>query len=160
MPESRRALGIHEHRGSLCIVEYSSYALMDGGRLEGAVLTFRDITELLEAIPGVDGAELQMTIQNIFDTQYQSFIGVSQIGRLDRSFAEGREFDAIAASVLGGTSLFGGRGKIIWTVFGVVFLVLLALPAPGGMPLAAWRTCAIVLLMAAACLPASAATLR
>ena len=37
-----------------------------------------------------------------------------------------------------------------WGLWGglVVFLVLLALPAPGGMPLAAWRTCAIVLLMA------------
>jgi ribose/xylose/arabinose/galactoside ABC-type transport system permease subunit len=33
--------------------------------------------------------------------------------------------DIIAAVVIGGTSLFGGRGKIIWTVFGVVFLVLL-----------------------------------
>jgi ribose/xylose/arabinose/galactoside ABC-type transport system permease subunit len=33
--------------------------------------------------------------------------------------------DIIAAVVIGGTSLFGGRGKIIWTVFGVLFLVLL-----------------------------------
>ncbi len=33
--------------------------------------------------------------------------------------------DIIAAVVIGGTSLFGGRGKIMWTVFGVVFLVLL-----------------------------------
>ena len=34
--------------------------------------------------------------------------------------------DIIAAVVIGGTSLFGGRGKIMWTVFGVVFLVLLS----------------------------------
>jgi ribose/xylose/arabinose/galactoside ABC-type transport system permease subunit len=33
--------------------------------------------------------------------------------------------DIIAAVVIGGTSLAGGRGKIMWTVFGVVFLVLL-----------------------------------
>jgi ribose/xylose/arabinose/galactoside ABC-type transport system permease subunit len=33
--------------------------------------------------------------------------------------------DIIAAVVIGGTSLFGGRGKIMWTVFGVIFLVLL-----------------------------------
>ncbi len=33
--------------------------------------------------------------------------------------------DIIAAVVIGGTSLFGGRGKILWTVFGVIFLVLL-----------------------------------
>ncbi len=33
--------------------------------------------------------------------------------------------DVIGAVVIGGTSLFGGKGKIIWTVFGVLFLVLL-----------------------------------
>ena len=33
--------------------------------------------------------------------------------------------DIIGAVVIGGTSLFGGRGKITWTVFGVLFLVLL-----------------------------------
>jgi ribose/xylose/arabinose/galactoside ABC-type transport system permease subunit len=33
--------------------------------------------------------------------------------------------DVIGAVVIGGTSLFGGKGKIIWTVFGVFFLVLL-----------------------------------
>ena len=33
--------------------------------------------------------------------------------------------DVIGAVVIGGTSLFGGRGKIVWTVFGTLFLVLL-----------------------------------
>lgn len=33
--------------------------------------------------------------------------------------------DIIGSAVIGGTSLFGGRGKISWTVFGVLFLVLL-----------------------------------
>jgi ribose/xylose/arabinose/galactoside ABC-type transport system permease subunit len=33
--------------------------------------------------------------------------------------------DIIAAVVIGGTSLSGGKGKIIWTFFGVVFLTLL-----------------------------------
>ena len=33
--------------------------------------------------------------------------------------------DIIGAAVIGGTSLFGGKGKVIWTVFGVLFLVLL-----------------------------------
>jgi ribose transport system permease protein len=33
--------------------------------------------------------------------------------------------DVIAATVIGGTSLFGGRGKILWTVFGVVFIKLI-----------------------------------
>ncbi len=33
--------------------------------------------------------------------------------------------DIIGATVIGGTSLYGGRGKVIWTVFGVLFLTLI-----------------------------------
>jgi ribose/xylose/arabinose/galactoside ABC-type transport system permease subunit len=50
------------------------------------------------------------------------FIWIAQIGRLDRSFAETREFDAIAASVLGGTSLFGGAGSALGAVFGTLLI--------------------------------------
>ena len=50
------------------------------------------------------------------------FILISQIGRLDRSFAEGREFDAIAAAVLGGTSLFGGVGNVFGAVIGALLI--------------------------------------
>ena len=50
------------------------------------------------------------------------FILISQIGRLDRSFAEGREFDAIAAAVLGGTSLFGGVGNVGGAVIGALLI--------------------------------------
>lgn len=33
--------------------------------------------------------------------------------------------DVIGAAVIGGTSLLGGRGKIVWTLFGVMFLTLI-----------------------------------
>ena len=33
--------------------------------------------------------------------------------------------DVIGATVIGGTSLFGGKGKVLWTVFGVFFLTLI-----------------------------------
>jgi ribose/xylose/arabinose/galactoside ABC-type transport system permease subunit len=33
--------------------------------------------------------------------------------------------DVIGAAVLGGTSLFGGKGKLLWTLHGVLFLGLL-----------------------------------
>ena len=33
--------------------------------------------------------------------------------------------DVIGAVVIGGTSLFGGRGQVVWTLFGTLFLVLL-----------------------------------
>jgi ribose/xylose/arabinose/galactoside ABC-type transport system permease subunit len=32
--------------------------------------------------------------------------------------------DVIAAVVIGGNSLFGGKGKVIWTVYGVLFIAL------------------------------------
>lgn len=32
--------------------------------------------------------------------------------------------DVIGATVIGGTSLFGGKGKVVWTLFGVLFLKL------------------------------------
>ena len=50
------------------------------------------------------------------------FILASQVMRVDRSFGEGYEFDAIAAAVLGGTSLFGGVGTAYGAVFGAVLL--------------------------------------
>lgn len=34
--------------------------------------------------------------------------------------------DIVGATVIGGTSLFGGRGKILWTVYGVMLFVLLS----------------------------------
>jgi len=34
--------------------------------------------------------------------------------------------DVIGAAVIGGTSLFGGKGKVLWTVYGVLFLALLS----------------------------------
>jgi ribose/xylose/arabinose/galactoside ABC-type transport system permease subunit len=33
--------------------------------------------------------------------------------------------DVIGATVIGGTSLYGGKGKVIWTVYGALFLTLL-----------------------------------
>lgn len=33
--------------------------------------------------------------------------------------------DVVGAAVIGGVSLFGGKGKILWTVFGVLFLAVI-----------------------------------
>lgn len=48
------------------------------------------------------------------------FVLISQIGRLDAGFGEGREFDVIAAAVLGGASLFGGIGGAGSAVLGAL----------------------------------------
>lgn len=48
------------------------------------------------------------------------FVLIAQIGRLDAGFGEGREFDVIAAAVLGGASLFGGIGGAWSAVLGAL----------------------------------------
>jgi ribose transport system permease protein len=40
-------------------------------------------------------------------------VSLAQLGALSPTFGNGREFAAIAAAVLGGTSLFGGRGSVV-----------------------------------------------
>lgn len=40
-------------------------------------------------------------------------LSVAQLGAVSPTFGNGREFAAIAAAVLGGTSLFGGRGNVV-----------------------------------------------
>lgn len=39
--------------------------------------------------------------------------------------AENVLLDVVGAVVIGGTSLFGGRGKVLWTVYGVLFITIL-----------------------------------
>jgi len=49
-------------------------------------------------------------------------------GRLETGspvMARNMFLDVVGAAVLGGTSLFGGKGKIVWTVFGVLFITLI-----------------------------------
>lgn len=55
------------------------------------------------------------------------FVSVAQLGIVNAGFGEGDEFDAIAAAVLGGTSLFGGRGTVFpGTVLGTVLIQMVA----------------------------------
>ena len=50
-------------------------------------------------------------------------VSVAQLGAVSPTFGQQREFAAIAAAVLGGTSLFGGRGNVFpGTVLGAVLI--------------------------------------
>ncbi len=50
-------------------------------------------------------------------------IALAQIGAVSPKFGENREFTAIAAAVLGGTSLFGGRGRVFpGTIIGALLI--------------------------------------
>jgi ribose/xylose/arabinose/galactoside ABC-type transport system permease subunit len=50
------------------------------------------------------------------------FVIIAQIGRLDAGFGEGREFDVIAAAILGGASFFGGVGTAFGAVLGAILI--------------------------------------
>jgi len=50
------------------------------------------------------------------------FVSITQIGAVGPSYGQQVEFSAIAAAVLGGVSLFGGRGSVVGTVFGAILI--------------------------------------
>ncbi len=51
------------------------------------------------------------------------FISVAQLGIINAGFGRGDEFDAIAAAILGGASLFGGVGTVFpGTVLGAILI--------------------------------------
>lgn len=53
-------------------------------------------------------------------------ISISQLGVINAGFGQGEEFNAIAAAVLGGTSLFGGIGSVFpGTVIGTVLIQMI-----------------------------------
>ena len=50
-------------------------------------------------------------------------VSVARLGSVSPTFGQRVEFDAIAAAVVGGTSLFGGRGRVFpGTVFGAILI--------------------------------------
>ena len=54
------------------------------------------------------------------------FVAIAQLGAISPSFGLQNEFMAIAAAVLGGTSLFGGVGKILpGTVIGAILIQMI-----------------------------------
>ncbi|MCR1898368.1 ABC transporter permease [Irregularibacter muris] len=57
---------------------------------------------------------------------FAAIIQVSRIGSMDFSNAgSGNEMDAIAAAIVGGTNMSGGRGTIIGTVFGMLIIAVM-----------------------------------
>lgn len=55
-----------------------------------------------------------------------AIIQVSRIGSMDFANAgSGYEMDAIAAAVVGGTSMSGGRGTVIGTIFGILIIAVM-----------------------------------
>ena len=51
-------------------------------------------------------------------------VSISRLGAVSPNTGEGLEFEVIAAVVIGGTSLYGGQGKILRTIIGVIIIAL------------------------------------
>jgi ribose transport system permease protein len=77
---------------------------------------------LLAGIP-VNRRILTVYVISGFAAALGGLISVAQLGAVSPTFGYQREFAAIAAAVLGGTSLFGGRGQVFpGTILGAVLI--------------------------------------
>ncbi len=83
-----------------------------GGNMEAARLSGIDIWWVKSMALGILGAL----------TAVSGTLIASQIGSGTGTTATGMELDVIAAVIIGGTSLFGGKGRIWGTLIGVLFL--------------------------------------
>jgi ribose/xylose/arabinose/galactoside ABC-type transport system permease subunit len=77
---------------------------------------------------GINTRRLQSSIYVISGVlaAVAGFVSLTQIGRVQPNFGEAYELDAIAASVLGGASLFGGVGSVFpGTVLGTLMIQMI-----------------------------------
>jgi ribose transport system permease protein len=78
-------------------------------------------------LAGVDPRPLQVTVFALMGV-LAALAGLMQISRLeaaDPNAGVGMELQVIAAVVIGGTSLMGGRGSVLNTFFGVLIVAVL-----------------------------------
>ena len=74
----------------------------------------------------IKNMKLLLFVLSGFFASIAGIIYVTHVGYLVASFADGWEFTAISMAVLGGVSLFGGRGSIIpGALVGVVLMVMI-----------------------------------
>ena len=78
-------------------------------------------------LSGIDprGVKIKVFLISGVLSAVAAVIGVSRLASADPNAGSGYELQAIAAVVIGGTSLMGGRGSVIGSFFGVVIIALL-----------------------------------
>jgi sugar transport system permease protein len=91
----------------------SIYAV--GGNAEAARLSGIPVARIRTIIFAITGLLSALT----------GVLIASRLGSGNSGAATGLEFDVIAAVVVGGTSLFGGRGTMLGTLLGVLFIAAL-----------------------------------
>ena len=91
----------------------SVYAV--GGNAEAARLSAIPVARIRVLVFAITGLLAALT----------GILMASRLGSGNSGAASGLEFDIIAAVVVGGTSLFGGRGTMLGTLLGVIFIAAL-----------------------------------
>jgi ribose transport system permease protein len=94
---------------------FGRYLYAVGGAPRSAVETGLPINLLRVAAFGVSG----------LCTAIAGLITIGRVGTLQAGLGSGFEFTVIAAVVLGGTSLLGGRGSIVGSILGAILLVVI-----------------------------------
>ena len=71
-----------------------------------------------------DRVKIQCLMIVGFTASLAGVVSVSRLGAVSPNTGEGLEFEVIAAVVIGGTGLYGGQGKILRTIIGVIIIAL------------------------------------
>ncbi|MDX2024031.1 MAG: ABC transporter permease [Deltaproteobacteria bacterium] len=78
-------------------------------------------------LSGVDTSKIRVAVYTLcgFLAGLGAIIHTARLGAADPNAGGGLELQAIAAVVVGGTSLMGGRGSVVGTLFGVLIIAVL-----------------------------------
>ena len=71
-----------------------------------------------------DWVKIQCLMIVGFTASLAGIVSLSRLGAASPNTGEGLEFEVIAAVVIGGTGLYGGQGKILRTIIGVIIIAL------------------------------------
>ena len=104
---------IFSYLANRTVLGRSVYAI--GGNAEAARLSGIPVARIRVIIFAITGLLSALT----------GVLMASRLGSGNSGAATGLEFDVIAAVVVGGTSLFGGRGTMLGTLLGVLFIAAL-----------------------------------
>jgi ribose/xylose/arabinose/galactoside ABC-type transport system permease subunit len=79
----------------------------------------------VSGVPVVRSTILVYVISGLFAVLGAIFL-TARLETGSPNLGDNMTLDVIGAAIIGGTSLFGGKGKVLWTVFGVLFIVLIS----------------------------------
>lgn len=121
-----RILGLSPAVYVAAIVVVFGYVLLNKTRI-GEHITAVGGNEEAARLAGIDVARVKFIVYFVMGllTALATMVWVARLNSAQAALAYGVEFHTIALVVLGGTSLFGGRGLIVGSVMGALILSVL-----------------------------------